>query len=93
MLGSRRSDFKSAAGSEFSWQHDARFLGNEPISLFDNNCRASITPPPGTLPSHGLMLELNLTSMTVKAAAHAPLNYMSVWHPLAASGEFLLHLH
>ncbi|CAM3013504.1 Thaumatin domain-containing protein [Legionella steigerwaltii] len=45
----------------FSWQHDARLLPGNIISMFDDNCCESDTVPPGTIPSHGLILSLDLT--------------------------------
>ncbi|MBS0655400.1 MAG: hypothetical protein JSR46_06475, partial [Verrucomicrobia bacterium] len=44
-----------------SWQHDARFLSHNVVSLFDDNSDGSSTPEP---PSHGLVLQLDLENMT-----------------------------
>jgi hypothetical protein len=63
-LGGKQSNFTIDAGASFSWQHDARFLLNNIISLFDDNCCESSSIPPGTPPSHGLLLQLNLENMT-----------------------------
>lgn len=60
-LGGKQSSFTIASGAEFSWQHDARFLPNNFVSLFDDNSDGSSTPEP---PSHGLILQLDLTQMT-----------------------------
>ncbi len=65
-LGGKQSDFTIEAGAEFSWQHDARFLPNNVISLFDDNCCESSTIPPETPPAHGLFIQLNLKNMTAK---------------------------
>lgn len=65
-LGGKQSSFTIANDATFSWQHDARFLPNNRISLFDDNCCESETVPPGTPPSHGLILKLNLAKMTAK---------------------------
>lgn len=62
-LGGKQSSFTIGAGADFSWQHDARFLPNNIISLFDDNCCESSIHP-GTPFAHGLLLELNLASMT-----------------------------
>lgn len=63
-LGGKQSNFTIDPGASFSWQHDARFLPNNVISLFDDNCCESTTIPPETPPSHGLFLQLNLDNMT-----------------------------
>lgn len=60
-LGGKQSDFAIESGGEFSWQHDARFLHNNQVSLFDDNSDGSSDPEP---PSHGLMLQLDLNKMT-----------------------------
>jgi hypothetical protein len=65
-LGGKKSDFKIATGGEFAWQHDARFLPNNVISVFDDHCCESNTAPPGTPPSHGLFLKLNLKNKTAR---------------------------
>lgn len=60
-LGGKNSDFTIGSGAEFSWQHDARFLPDNVVSLFDDNSDGSSTQEP---PSHGLMLQLDLVNMT-----------------------------
>lgn len=60
-LGGKQSSFAIGAGASFSWQHDARFLPNNRVSLFDDNSNGSSTTEP---PSHGLILQLNLVNMT-----------------------------
>ena len=65
-LGGKQSDFTIDQGAHFSWQHDARFLPRNTISLFDDNCCESSTIPPGTPAAHGLVLKLNLTKKRVK---------------------------
>lgn len=60
-LGGKQSSFAIASEGEFSWQHDARFLPNNRVSLFDDNSNGSSDPEP---PSHGLILQLDLNSMT-----------------------------
>lgn len=60
-LGGKHSDFAIGSGAAFSWQHDARFLPNNVISMFDDNSDGSSTPEP---PSHGLSLQLDLEDMT-----------------------------
>lgn len=63
-LGGKQSDFTFANGTTFSWQHDARFLPNNLISLFDDNCCESSTIPPGTPNAHGLIVKLDFKNMT-----------------------------
>lgn len=63
-LGGKQSSFTFGSGATFSWQHDARFLPNNTVSLFDDNCCESATIPPGTPFAHGLVLQLNLIGMT-----------------------------
>jgi len=63
-LGGKQSDFTIGAGANFSWQHDARFLPGNVISMFDDNCCESFTIPPGTPFAHGLILQLDLVGMT-----------------------------
>lgn len=62
-LGGKNSSFTFGPGAQFSWQHDARFLPTNIISMFDDNCCES-TVTPGTPPAHGLILQLDLVTMT-----------------------------
>lgn len=59
-LGGKQSNFTIESGAEFSWQHDARFLSNNRISMFDDNSDGSSDAGP---PSHGLILQLDLDNM------------------------------
>ncbi len=59
-LGGKQSDFTIESGAEFSWQHDARFLPNNLISMFDDNSDNASVPGP---PSHGLILQLDFVNM------------------------------
>jgi len=69
-LGGAESDFTIENGAQFSWQHDARMLSADIISLFNDNCCGGTTMiPPGTPPSHGLLLKLDLSQMT--ASVHS----------------------
>lgn len=60
-LGGKQSSFTIESAGTFSWQHDARFLPNNLISLFDDNSDDASVPGP---PSHGLILQLDFTNMT-----------------------------
>lgn len=73
-LGGKRSDFTFGPKASFSWQHDARFVPGERISLFDNGCCASPDSPPESQ-SHGLILQLDFRNMTAdvdRAYYHCP---------------------
>lgn len=63
-LGGKHSNFTFGPGATFSWQHDARLLKYNTISLFDDNCCDSLPIPPGTPYAHGLILKLDLIAMT-----------------------------
>jgi hypothetical protein len=69
LAGDGSGDFKIPAGNaQFSWQHDARYISDNVISMFDDacdDCYASI--PPGTTPSHGLVLNLDFNNMVATA--------------------------
>lgn len=73
-LGGKHSDFNIGPKARFAWQHDARFLPNNIISLFDNFRNGSGNPPDAP-PSHGLLLSLNYlrkTAMQYKSYFHDP---------------------
>ena len=63
-LGGKQSSFSIDSDASFSWQHDARILSHNTISMFDDNCCESSTIPPGTPPARGLELKLNFCTMT-----------------------------
>lgn len=63
-LGGKNSDFTFNSNATFSWQHDARYRSKTKISLFNNDCCGSDTPPEGA--SHGLILQLDHENMTAK---------------------------
>lgn len=65
-LGGKKSDFKVESGGEFAWQHDARVLPDNVISMFDDHCCESNTVPAGTPPSHGLFLKLDFENKTAR---------------------------
>lgn len=63
LSGDGKGDFKIPdPNARFSWQHDARFLPGNIITMFDDSCCKSSTVPPGTPPSHGLILNLDLVN-------------------------------
>jgi hypothetical protein len=62
-LGGKNSTFKLPPGTEFYWQHDARFQPGGVISLFDNG-----SEPPKEKQSRGLLLRLAPGSRTVSLA-------------------------
>jgi hypothetical protein len=57
-LGGKESDFDFGPNADFYWQHDARFLPDNKISMFDDGC---CSQPNGTpeQQSHGLVLDLD----------------------------------
>ena len=59
-LGGNNSNFTIESGGEFSWQHDARYLPGNIVSLFDDNSDGTSSSGPS---SHGLMLQLDLVNM------------------------------
>lgn len=77
LAGDGSGDFKIIESSaRFSWQHDARYISESVISMFDDACDDCYTSiPQGTVPSHGLVLKLNFSNMTATVESsyfHAP---------------------
>lgn len=60
-LGGVESDFSFGANAQFFWQHDARFISDTKISLFDDGCCG--TNPIPEQESRGLILNLDFTLM------------------------------
>jgi hypothetical protein len=58
-LGGVRSDFRLGPGARFAFQHDAEWLSDETISLFDNEAT-----PPQAPQSRGLVLRLDMRART-----------------------------
>ncbi len=63
-LGGKHSDFTMGDDTDFSFQHDARTHANGQISLFDN----ANNSPQSTVPSRGMVLDLDTTTMTATLA-------------------------
>lgn len=63
-LNGKRSNWKMGAGTNFYWQHDARALGPESISVFDDG---DVT---ANEPSQALLLQLN-SKATEVTLSHA----------------------
>jgi hypothetical protein len=61
-LGGKKSDFKADTGAHFSYQHDARWLGNGRLTVFDNGNKYD-TPT-----SRGLELHVDESNRTVSMA-------------------------
>ena len=61
-LGGKLSDFAMGAGTQFSWQHDARRQSDGTISLFDDGSNGS--KPPTENESRGLVLDVDETAHT-----------------------------
>lgn len=71
-LGGKQSSFTLEEGADFSWQHDARMLSSNLISLFNDNSDGSTS---GSSPSHGLILKLDFEQMkafSYKSYFHNP---------------------
>jgi hypothetical protein len=69
-LGGRASDFKLGAGARFWFQHDARLLPGNRVSVFDDEAG----PPQKAPSSRGLILKLDMRRRraTVAQALHRP---------------------
>jgi hypothetical protein len=68
-LGGNSSSFAMAPNAQFAWQHDARFLPDNQIGLFDNECcgrnpDGSTVPPVYQPQSRGLVLRLDQAGRT-----------------------------
>lgn len=67
-LGGKSSTFTMGDRTRFAFQHDARFLPNGQISMFDNNCcgnpRAAVPEPVYEKQSRGLVLKLEAQART-----------------------------
>jgi len=60
-LGGQRSDFRLGPGARFAFQHDARWVGRDKVSLFDNEAT-----PPRADQSRGLLLALDFRARTAR---------------------------
>jgi predicted lipoprotein with Yx(FWY)xxD motif len=75
-LGGKGSTWKLGANASFSWQHDARFVGQDEITLFDDAC--CDLGVPYAAPEHasrGLILKLDAKAKTATVAhqyEHSP---------------------
>jgi arylsulfotransferase ASST len=74
ILGGKRSDFAVPADVAWAFQHDARWLPNGQISMFDNDCCGFIpqasgppkpAPPVHGTQSRGLVIKLDEAARTV----------------------------
>lgn len=77
-LGGQKSDFDLGENAGFSWQHDARFRGENRVSLFDDACCACPTCPHQG-PARGLILCLDFNNFTAEVDRtyyHDPLLYV-----------------
>jgi hypothetical protein len=72
-LGGRRSDFKMGKGTVFAWQHDARHVGPNRISIFDDGAQPQVEPQ-----SRGLVIELDgKNARLVRKYIHRPKRIVS----------------
>jgi hypothetical protein len=74
-LGGKHSDFTFDNGARFAWQHDARYVADGLISLFDNGEGPVHAEPQ----SRAILLQLDATRRTVKLAHayHRPRGLLS----------------
>ena len=71
-LGGRHSSFKLSGKARFTWQHDARLVSGNELTLFADNCcrlepTGSFAAPSG--PSEGMLLRLNAAKHTASRVA------------------------
>jgi hypothetical protein len=69
-LGGKRSDFKMGRGTVFAWQHDARHVGHDRITIFDDGAQPQVEPQ-----SRGLVIQLDpkaRTASLVRKYVHRP---------------------
>ncbi len=77
-LGGKRSTFKLGAGVPFAYQHDATFLIDGEISLFDDEGAPAVSPP-----SRGEFIKLDAHSKTATLAGQL----VHTSGPLTTSGQ------
>ncbi|HEY5318212.1 MAG TPA: arylsulfotransferase family protein, partial [Solirubrobacteraceae bacterium] len=73
-LGGKNSTFAIGPNADFSWQHDARFLPDGEISMFDDSCCNLPVGKPARF-ARGLVLSLdtsNNTASVVRSYTHSP---------------------
>jgi hypothetical protein len=68
-LGGNSTNFAQAPDAQFAWQHDVRFLPDNQIGMFDNECcgrkpDGSTVPPVYQPQSRGLTLRLDVPAHT-----------------------------
>jgi predicted lipoprotein with Yx(FWY)xxD motif len=66
-LGGKSSSFALGANADFSWQHDARFLPGNELSLFDDSCCSLPSGKPARF-ARGLVLKLSPSRHTATVA-------------------------
>jgi hypothetical protein len=59
-LGGKQSDFAMGSGTNFNWQHDARWRSKNTISLFDNGSNPAVEKQ-----SRALLLRVNISARKV----------------------------
>jgi arylsulfotransferase ASST len=60
-LGGKASDFRMGPGAQFAWAHDARWLGDGKITIFDNGARPIVRDE-----SRGLVLDVDTRRRRVR---------------------------
>ncbi|HEX5338634.1 MAG TPA: arylsulfotransferase family protein [Gallionella sp.] len=61
-LGGKQNNFTFGPNARFSWQHHARHITEDRISLFNDNCSSPGIPAMG--PAQGMILQLDFQKMT-----------------------------
>ena len=77
-LGGKLNDFTSdGSDTSFSWQHDARWHGNNTLTLFDNAASSNIDP---SAVSRGMTIDLDIPGRTasLRAAYYHPQDMKAV---------------
>ena len=77
-LGGKLNDFTSdGSDTSFSWQHDARWHGNNTLTLFDNAASSNIDP---SAVSRGMTIDLDIPgrTATLRAAYYHPQDMKAV---------------
>jgi hypothetical protein len=64
-LGGKRTDFAMGDGATFAWQHDARVVGENAVTVFDDQCDGPIT---SGRQSRAMVLDIDSDRRTVRLA-------------------------
>ncbi len=76
-LAGKKSDFELGPNAAFSWQHDAKFLPDGEITIFDDAC-CPASGPKANGPARGLFLRLDTAAHTATVARQYTHNGLKV---------------